>query len=415
MFCDGSSTSYEEMLSVGLEMAMPRLTGDFYHEPDEVTRGVTLFNSGASDFSQNFGLGGKDFWQSGYDHLLDKAWTDRSETVAIALANEHRCNALISRFQEGDAAPDVPDDSFLQLGQTTIVVNDASAAHIGNCMLDFFAVEAAGFISKVNPTKFTIKAEVCVDGLSCETKVRIYRKADGQHIVEMQRRSGDSIAFHHLYRWASQHTNSLNSSYAVQSDANGAAVKPPQFAGVPSEPLDVEPEASLAPLLDLASSGNIQLQAEAVQELLRAAQDVHVAVQLCTPHAFMVFQSLLQLVCFSVAEPLARLLCCLATLPETEAYFTDRLLLQTMIEKAGACAPGQLVAEQLAKAVCHTITGHARELSPGANRELTVALTEKLRDGAPAYPVHGVSTQSLATVHYLQESLHTLNMLQECF
>merc|ERR1711924_310410 len=67
--------------------------------------------------------------------------------------------------------------------------------------------------------------------------------------------------------------------------------------------------------------GNPQLQAEAVQSLSCAAKDRNMALQMCTPQVFVVFRNLLQILCFSIAEPLTRLLCCLALHPASQDSF----------------------------------------------------------------------------------------------
>lgn len=382
MFFDGSS--YYE-LDLGLSEPMPglRLSGDFYHEADDVTRGLSLslYNDAA-----------------GFNYVGE---TCKHEGP---LATKRRSNLPISRFGEDDEALQVPEDDFFQLEQTTIVVSGDSSAHIGNRMIDFLRTEAASLITKVNCTKFTIKAEVCLDGLSCEIKVRIYQSAFGGHMVEMQRRSGDSIAFHRLYQWASQHLN---------SDANSQhLLVEPQGASVPLPVIDAGGDGSVAPLLDLVgNSGNAQLQAEGLQGLLHTSKNADAALQLCSTQAFVFFQDLLQIVCFSIAAPLSQLLCYLASLPETRHMFIDQQVLRPMIDKVWAKAAGQFVSEQLAKAVCSVIAQHAGELSLSNNRELIFALTEKMNGGAPEFAADAGSARDLETVHHLQESLQMLSLV----
>lgn len=282
-------------------------------------------------------------------------------------------------------------------------------------MLDLFQTETGCFVTKVNSKKFTIKVECCAGGLNCLVKIRIYSQRMGRHQVEVQRRSGDSLAFHHFYRLTSDHLNAHASlDDGVESDrADEEQLQPPKFLGAPLQGLDIASETSVAPLLDLIeSSDNLQVQAEVVESLLQAAQQDHLAIQLCTPQAFLVFQNLLQLVCFSVVEPLSRLLCGLVLLPEAERNFADHGLLQNMIEKVWSDAAGQSTSKQLAQTVHCAITQHSSDLSLQASWSLRLALTEKLRDAASDFEADASSTQNLATVHYLQESLQ---MLQACY
>jgi len=378
MFFDGSS--YYE-LDLGLSEPMPglRLSGDFYHEADDVTRGLSL---------------------SLYNDAVGFNYVGETCKHEEAPATKRRSNLPISRFGEEDEAPQVPEDDFFQLEQTTIVVRGDSSAHVGNRMIDFLHTEGTSLITKVNCTKFTIKAEVCLDGLSCEIKVRIYQSAFGGHMVEMQRRSGDGLAFHRLYQWASQYLNS-------DADSRHLVVEP-QLASVPLPVIEAGGDVSVAPLLDLVgNSGNAQLQAEGVQGLLHTSKNVDAALQLCSTQTLAMFQDLLQLVCFSIAAPLSQLLCCLASLPEAEDIFVDQQVLRPMIDKVWAKAAGESVSEQLAQAVCLAIAQHAGELSLYNTRELNFALTEKLNGGA----VDAVSARDLQTVHHLQESLRMLSLV----
>lgn len=385
------------------EMSMPTLMGDFYHEHDTVTRGLSLY------------CGAEDFMLRGDEHMFGKDPSKGAEPLGMwddfskIPLKERSCEGISSRFQETEEAAQVPEDSFFQLERTTIVIYASSAASIGNRMLDFLAEDASAHITKVNCIKFTIKAEVCIDGLCCETKVRIYRQSLGQYAVEMQRRGGDSLAFHRLYEWASQCLNSNDMGASVEKDhANVHAM--PTFESAPLEECAVA-ECSLEPLLDLAQSSNVDLQAEALQAMLKAASDVNLIVHLCTPHAFCVFQSLMQIVCYSITEPLTNLLCCLAMIPQAGEHFTNQQMLLPMIKTVGSTAVGHSASKEMAQAVCHVIAQNAARISPIANQELRFALTEKLGGGSADFQ----------TAHYLEESLHVLNLFgslqaeQACF
>jgi len=414
MFTDGSI--FGEALGMGPDEAMPSLLGDFYNEPDNVTRGLSLYD--AVDLSSQFGdssqfglgfCGEQGFFHQGDVHLFDKQFAGGIQDPWTAPANDCRAAPCVSRFQDGDEALPTPDEGFWQFEKTSFEVTDASAAQIGNCLLEFFDAQVAALITKVNRRKFTIKVEARLDGLSCMTKIRIHRLALGQYKVEMQRRRGDIIAFQRLYKWTSEHFCSSMNSDAIHPAMPSVHARETLFA--PCEVSDADPQASVAPLLDMAHIDNPPLQAEAVEGMLQAANDAHLAAQLCTPEAFSVLQNLLQIVCFSIVEPLARLLCTLAQMPAAESNFQDQQLLQCMIDKVWSDAATKAASEQLAQVVHHALTQHAAKLSPTTNRALSFALTEKLRDGAPDFAVEMSPTHHLETVHYLQESLH---MLQAC-
>jgi len=263
-------------------------------------------------------------------------------------------------------------------------------------MIDFLGLEAAALITKVNRNKFTIKAETCINGLSCLTKVRIYKLAVGEYTVEMQRRTGDSIAFQQLYQKASAYLQAPlscgNAGDAVASSSMSA-----RCGGS---------EVSVAPLLDLATSGCMELEAEAAQALEQAAVDANVLVQLCTPHAFIAFRNLLQLACFSIADPLARILQCLATLPEAREGLADEELLRAMIESIGAPTTGHQGSERLAQAVHSSIGQHWESSSYLASGAVMCALAEKSSEYSCA--LLGASASDASTARYLEDSLQTL-------
>lgn len=384
MFFDGSS-HYE--LDLGLSEPMPglRLPGDFYHEADDVTRGLSL--SCCND-------------AVGFNYVGE---TCKDEG---AFATKRRSTLRTLRFGESDEAPQVPEDYFFQLEHTNIAVSSGSSAHIGNRVIDFLCTEAISLITKVNCTKFTIKAEVCLNGLSCEVKFRIFKSIFGGHTVEMQRRGGDSIAFHRLYQWASQNLDSDASSRHL--------VVEPQLASVPLpvNVIDAGGEGSIAPLLDLVgNSGNAQLQAEGVQGLLDTSRDAQAALQLCSTQAFVMLHDLLQLACFSIAAPLSQLLCRLASLPEAKHAFIDQQVLRPMIDEIWATALGHYVSEQLAQAVCCAIGQNFAELSLSNTCELNFALREKLSSGASESTVDATNTRNLQTAHHLQETLQMLSLV----
>jgi hypothetical protein len=364
------------------DMAMPTLAGDFYREDDNVTRGLSLYN----DADQ--------FMYRGDTDLLGKACMEAPLTWAKV--PEQSSSTAVLRFLEEDEAMPVPEDEFFQLEQTRIVVSGMSAADVGNRMINFLGSEASGLISKVNRKKFTIKAEVCLHGLTCETKVRVYRHAFMQYIVEMQRRSGDTIAFHNLYKWAADRLSPNNLDVASASEAARPAPAPvPEVQHLQT----AEEEDLLRPLFDLAeSSGNRRLQAEAVQGLLQAASDVDLLVQMSTPQAFLIYKNLLQLVSYSVLEPLARLLCCLAAVPQAQPQFLDEQLLSAIVDRTFCESTAQATSSEMAQAVSRILTSHAAEVPAKAAQQLQATLTEKLNNGSADLP----------TVCYLQQSLQAL-------
>merc|ERR1712096_428604 len=95
-----------------------------------------------------------------------------------------------------------------------------------------------------------------------------------------------------------------------------------------------------------------------------------------------------------------------------QGNFIDQQLLQTMIGKVWTPTTEQPASEQLAQVVCHAITQDAAELSAKANRELALALSEKLKHMNPECAVDACSKSDLVTAHYLHESLERLTFME---
>jgi hypothetical protein len=197
--------------------------------------------------------------------------------------------------------------------------------------MEFLRSEVVSSVTKVNHVKFTIKADVCLDNLFCSVKMRVYKIDLGQYKVELQRRSGDSIAVSRLHSMMSKYLKSatpVNQASLLQQshDSTGFDSNQGRPANIDAEnstlplPLAGDSKLDLAPLLYLASdSQDVALQAEGVSALAQAAQD-SAAAQLCTPEVFALLQRLAQVVNFSIAESLFRITCSLAVLPQAHQH-----------------------------------------------------------------------------------------------
>jgi len=96
-----------------------------------------------------------------------------------------------TRFQATDAPPGIPSNVGFQLQPMTYWLRGADAYVIANMMLDFLTAKATTTITKVNPAKFSIKVNICIDGSECVAKLRMYSNdASRAFALELQRRSG---------------------------------------------------------------------------------------------------------------------------------------------------------------------------------------------------------------------------------
>jgi len=266
--------SCQGVFSSDLDSFRPQLSGDFYCEPDDVTRGLTL------SLNDEFGFG------SAFD-------VDRTNKLTCPGTSDE---VFVAEY----AAPALWEDVQAVLESTTLQLSESSTVAVGNSLLAFFRNEADAKITKMSQKKFTIKAEVFVGGIWCCLKVRMYR-SEGGTLVEFQKRSGDSIAFFSLYR---------------QASASLLGASPPQSTTLDAPQMrqnEVLPaEQAIAPLIEMADScRDMNLLAEVASALNAMANDPAVAAALRMPCAVSVLHQLEQVEDFRVAQPMFNMLTCI--------------------------------------------------------------------------------------------------------
>lgn len=271
-------------LASAMSSGMPPM-GDFYSENEDVHRGLAM---GAADFMSMCKFGPTDF--------------------------EHdSCLGEQPQFFFGDVPPALPIDPAFRLEVTTVIIENSSPEQLGNGLLNLLRQEAAASIAKVSRIKFSVKAYVHVEGLSCDVKVRVYRQEFG-FAVEFQRRSGDALAFRSLFRLASEHLNSYSRVASPEQHAFIDAHRPtvmqvPVLGQVGSS----KQELTIAPLLEMARcTSALCLQAEVAEALAACASDANLSWQLSTPDALEVRENLAGIDHVSVAHPMRRLQAALA-------------------------------------------------------------------------------------------------------
>lgn len=180
------------------------LLGDFYNERDDVKRGVTLgLIPAATDLKLADAFKDLDAYDS-YSSFANLSACD-----ICAFQPRDDCNVgvecLSSALTEFNRPPAVPEDSFFELEVTTFSVSRTSFARTMHDRLNGSLLCSS--VTKVNPEKCTITACVFVDGLTCSIKIRCYQNhveaasvGEESWMVEVQRRSGDCLAFTKAYR-----------------------------------------------------------------------------------------------------------------------------------------------------------------------------------------------------------------------
>mmetsp|Transcript_65156 Transcript_65156/g.210074 ORF Transcript_65156/g.210074 Transcript_65156/m.210074 type:complete len:360 (+) Transcript_65156:73-1152(+) len=294
-------------------------------------------------------------------------------------------------FLDTDCAPPVPSDPFFRLEADTVRVYSILAAPIGNALLGLWHKEGALCTSRANRSKFSITAELFVDGALCSLKVRIYQESQpGHHAVEFQRRRGDCLAFSVAYQRARRH---LQWTFPMgdQRVASKAARTEEHVAHGVSEVRNASSVGkAIDPLLDMAGlTERPFLQAEAAMALASLAQEGVAVSCLCSRRALEAFVELLRSEHLEVACPTALLLLCLAQRPEAAPRFADPTLLAALLDRVRSAATSPLVQRELARALGAAVAHSALALSPSsAPGKAACALAEAMEalaaEGSPA-------------------------------
>mmetsp|Transcript_139633 Transcript_139633/g.246573 ORF Transcript_139633/g.246573 Transcript_139633/m.246573 type:complete len:306 (+) Transcript_139633:90-1007(+) len=250
----GEDLCWPEMSSSQV-FAQPPLASDFYCESDDGVRGVTLdLNSEMTSFCRAF---------VGYDE-------DGSAKTCLK-------ESPTQQFT-GRATPrQLPDDD---LEVTSVTVDPrVTASDVCNILYAYTTSEVTASNVKINPEKYTIKADILhPDGATCTYKVCVYSKEPlGGLVVVFRRRGGDAIAFNRIFRHAAAYLHSHLEKHGDSHPEMERDLKAPV-----SEP--TTPETDLQPLLDmLAAKGEERIQAEAAIALsAMAVVNASVAAHLCS-------------------------------------------------------------------------------------------------------------------------------------
>lgn len=205
----------------------PPLMADFYREPDNVVRGVSLETThfDFDSYSDACGAAFSGPWEplkfteqpSRFIELASHApeeprrvideSTEAGPTFQGFKGPHHR----FTKRQEGRK---VPEDPFFYLERTTQFLPGVCASEAGNHVLDVLELQTMEVnndklkiesrILKVSNEKLSFRAEAFHSGRDCQMKVYIYQQESGC-AVEFQRRSGDSILFWDVYQQASEY------------------------------------------------------------------------------------------------------------------------------------------------------------------------------------------------------------------
>jgi len=117
------------------------------------------------------------------------------------------------RFEATTMPPMAPSEVFFRFQLTTCWLRGVAAPDIGNKLLNFMVSTMASTITKVNRARFSIKANMHMDGRECAVKLRMY--SDNAHralALEFQRRSGANLVLNKFYQLVREHLEAYDKS-----------------------------------------------------------------------------------------------------------------------------------------------------------------------------------------------------------
>lgn len=349
-FHDGGSSPAPDDFMLDL------LEVDYYREPDNVMRGVSLLD-GVDDFVTDMPMEAASF-------RLEDMKKDMSRHGFSG------CNSQDTISQCG--VPSEPPD---HLESTHFILPcEGNVAELFDCLLEVFATSApdvAVEIFKVNRMKLSIKAHGCMNYVSFSFKVRIYQqKAPCQtYIIELQRRSGDGIAFHKFYIHVAKFAATSFTKYDCNKKSE--AVDSSLLLALPDESV-IPGQACLDPWLEIventqnwillqeASSNIANLVATSCIQNHRTAATL--LASLVSARGLAIMYKLLESDQFSIAYPTACLLAILARHPEIQGYLATHHFLSAILEKMLQLSSGSQVWLQLAHVLNSTVTFCATNL-----------------------------------------------------
>lgn len=189
--------------------------------------------------------------------------------------------------------------------------------------------------------KFAVKLNVFDKGsMVCSLKFRMYKQRSGELVVEFQRRSGDTVAFHSILEQA-----------CSKSESHLTCTKPPVNATQPSDQPEGSVIAQCTPLVEMLCFVDApQMQAEAAASLANVASQDQI-VDVCSAPLLNTIKNLLQIDRIDVAYPTACLLSTFAECASVRTLLEDSGLISAMEEQIVSAQKTLLVKQQLGAAV----------------------------------------------------------------
>lgn len=382
-----------------IESKFNNLDSDPYRELDDTTRGVVMAQPKHPDSFMFSEIGGKSSFDSdnvtnlffsgdGYGYSLTRGCFETDPLLFSSPKSGCDISAALANwegFQEHHMPPSPPLSRHFKFAPSTLLVEGCSPHQIGKSVLAFLTSQVVASVRKVRPGKYSIKAEVFVEGVSCTMKVRVY-SCDEKYAVEVQRRAGDAFILQSTYRLLWSFLEIHCGRVSGQDEAPVTPVHPalPQF-----DPIDEDQEESnvevVAPLLAMATVAGLQAEAASALAQMVKGGRVSAAPLLAAPHQVAsTLKGLLTSGYLETVYPAARCVSDLASFHEAESILSHHGLLELVTLQAVAelrAAQG-LVGTALARAVVDAVQCCAGSLTSAVASELQQLLANAMNDEA---------------------------------
>jgi hypothetical protein len=285
-------------------------------------------------------------------------------------------------FQEHHVPPSPPSSEHFSFDTYTLFVEGCSPQQVGNSLVAFFRSQVVASVTKVKLEKYSIRAEVFVEGASCAIKVRVY-SVNGKYAVEVQRRAGDAFILQSTHRLLKAFLEVHCGGVSSQEDTPAPLVlSAPPGHEINQDFSQVQGAEIIAPLMMATFVG---LQAEVASTLATMAKGgrTSIAPLLADPERVAsALKDLLSSGCMSAVYPAARCVSELAAVGEADLILAHHGLLQMLALQAVAelrTAHG-LVGTGLAQAVADAVQSCAGSLETAVARDLQQVLDDAMQD-----------------------------------
>eukprot|EP00746_Dinoflagellata_sp_MGD_P168452 gnl/MRDRNA2_/MRDRNA2_99937_c0_seq1.p1 gnl/MRDRNA2_/MRDRNA2_99937_c0~~gnl/MRDRNA2_/MRDRNA2_99937_c0_seq1.p1 ORF type:complete len:439 (-),score=83.08 gnl/MRDRNA2_/MRDRNA2_99937_c0_seq1:469-1785(-) len=379
--------------------------GDPYRECDDNTRGVPMgqptnldaFPVGSVDKSDFFS--GKDskgpftfYNEESWEYSLSEKCSESeppflqpwraSSLPAWEVPNTNISSSISTNFDEHHVPPRPPSSTHFFFAPTTFFVEGCSPQQIGKSLVAFLTTEIVASVTKVRPQKYSIKAEVFHEGMSCSLKVKVY-SYDGQYAIEVHRQAGDAFVLQTTYHRLKAYITEKCGGVCGQRDASVLSTQRMLVGAESMEDDDTSVSEMIAPPLAMATVTGLEAEAaSALAKIMKGGQRSAEKVLEVPDHTATALKSLLATGCVDTVYPAACCVSDLALLSKASSVLAQDGLLQTLaLEAIAELRKSQgLVGIGLAHAVQVAVQCCVGSLTLSVARELQLILRDAIND-----------------------------------